>query len=122
MVLTRVSASLALKRFRRVSRCFVASSSLSDSCPANSATPKDPEPKRVHKKKEKKKYSDLPVIYTSPTGAPAAPLGEWFAGADSDASNLSKSLSERNLSIFVLLIFKVTSPTYQSPGESCGQP
>ena len=58
----------------------------------------------------------------SPTGEPAAPLGEWFAGADADASNLSEFLSERNLLFFILLIFKVTRPTCQSPGESCEQP
>jgi hypothetical protein len=122
MVLTRLGASLALKRFKRVSRFFVASSSFSDSCSANSTTAKDPETKRVQKKKERKKYSELPVIYMSPTGAPAAPLGEWFAGSDSDVSNLSEFLSEGNLLFFVLLIFKVTSPTYRSPGESCEQP
>jgi hypothetical protein len=116
MVLTRLSASLALKRFRRVSRFFGASSSLSDSYSANSTTPKVPERrKRVYKKKERKKYSDLPVTYISPTGEPTAPLGEWFAG--SDASDLSELLSEEILFIFVLLIFKVTSPTYRSPGE-----
>ena len=100
MVLTRLSASLALKRFERVSRSFGASSSLSDSCSANSTTPKDPEAKRVRKKKERKKYSDLPVIYMSPTGAPAAPLGEWFAGADANTSNLSEFLSEGNFLFF----------------------
>lgn len=120
MVLTRLSASLALKR---VSRCFVTSSFLLDSCSTNSTTPKDPETKRVPKKREKKKYSELPDIYISPTGAPAAPLGEWFAGTDANASNLSELLSEGNLLFFVLLIFKVASPTtYQSPGESCEQP
>lgn len=77
---------------------------------------------RVNKKKERKKYSDLPAIYMSPTGAPAAPLGEWFAGADSDASNLSEFLREGNFLFSVLLIFKVTSPAYQSPGEYCEQP
>ena len=102
MVLTRLSATLALKRFRRVSRCFVASSSFSDSCSESSTTPKD---KRVQKKKERKKYSDLPVTYISPTGAPAAPLGEWFAGTDSDASNLSEFLSEGNSLSFVVVIF-----------------
>ena len=69
-------------------------------------TPKDPKAKRVYKKRERKKYSELPVIYISPTGAPAAPLGEWFAGTDADASNLSELLSERNSMFFVLLIFK----------------
>lgn len=122
MVLTRLSASLALKRFKRVSRYFVASSSFSDACSANSTTPKDPETKRVHKKRERKKYSELPVIFKSPSGAPATPLGEWFAGTDADAANSSEFLSEGNLLFFVLLIFKVTSPTYQSSGESCEQP
>jgi hypothetical protein len=111
MVLTRLSVSFALKRFKRVSRCFVTSSPLSDSCSANSATP-EPERKRVHKKRERKKYSELPDIFISPTGAPATPLGEWFAGPDADASNFSEFLSEGNLLFFVLLIFKVTSPTY----------
>ena len=119
MVLTRLSASLAVKR---VSRYFVASSSFSESCSANSTTPKDPEAKRVHKKKERKKYTELPDIYMSPTGAPATPLGEWFAGPDADATSSSELLSERNLLFFVLLIFKVTSPTYRSPGGSSEQP
>ena len=118
MVLTRLSASLALKRFKRVSRCFGTCSSLSNSCSAKSTTSKD----RETKQKIKKKYSDLPDTYLSPTGAPAAPLGEWFAGADSDASNLSEFLSKGNFLFFVLLIFKVNSSIYYSPGESCGQP
>ena len=117
MVLTRLTASLA---FKRVSRCFAASSPFSDSCSESSMTPKDPETKRVPKKKERKKYSELPVTYMSPTGAPATPLGEWFAGSDSDVPNLSEFLSEGNLLFFVLLIFKITSPT-RSPGESCEQ-
>ena len=107
MVLTRLSVSFALKRFKRVSRCFVTSSPLSDSCSANSTTPK-PERKRVHKKREKKKYSELPDIYISPTGAPATPLGEWFAGSDADAPNLSEYLSEGNLLFFVLLILRLS--------------
>ena len=114
MVLTRLSASLALKRFKRVSRYFGACSSLSDS---DSTTPKD----RETKQKIKKKYSDLPVAYISPTGAPAAPLGEWFAGPDTDAPNLSDFIGKENLLFFVLLIFKVTSQIYYSPGESCEQ-
>lgn len=120
MVLTRLSASLALKRFKRVSGCFVASSPFSDSCSESSTTPKDPETKRVPKKKERKKYSELPVTFMSATGAPAAPLGEWFAGSDSDVPDSTDFSSERNLLFFLLLIFKVTSPT-RSPGESCEQ-
>ena len=110
MVLTRFSASLALKGFKRVSRCLGTPSSLSDLCSTSSTpdstTPKVPKPKRVHKKKERKKYADLPVMYVSPTGVPSAPLGEWFAGADSDASKLSERISEESLLIFVLLMFK----------------
>ena len=92
MVLTRLSASLALKRFKRVSRCFWACPSCLDyTSSVNSTTPKDRKTKQIHRKK----YSDLPVTYISPTGAPAAPLGEWFAGADDQLpSNLCEYLSE----------------------------
>lgn len=76
MVLTRLSTSLALKRIRRASRYFSACSSLSNY--ASSSSPQERKTKQIHRKK----YLDLPVTYISPTGVPATPLGEWFAGAD----------------------------------------
>ena len=79
MVLTRLSASWGPKRFKRVSRYFWICSSRSDyTTSASSTTRKDQKEKQIHRKK----YSDLPVTYISPTGAPAVPLGEWFSGAD----------------------------------------
>lgn len=78
MVLTRLSTSLALKRFRRVYRCFSACSHSDHASLPISTIPKDRKAKQIHRKK----YSDLPAAYISPTGATAVPLGEWFAGDD----------------------------------------
>ena len=79
MVLTRLSTSWGLKRFKRVSDCILPCSHRSEySSSACSPTVKDQKAKQIFRKK----YSELPVTYISPTGVPAAPLGEWFAGSD----------------------------------------